>query len=353
MNGENQQEDMSMEDILSSIKDILNNDEENTKESNPSQVSSASDSKKNEISLEESLSQSLVKEDSSDDDVYDLSKSMIINEPLPQDLAADKLFEDELDETGPVFDIDDENAEDVKLPEVSSKDDADFSLDLPEDDAFPLLDDDEEKTPEIKQEQPQEDEISLDVVLNAANNALAEDIAVEEPQAEVLAQEPAEEEKDDEKIKEEISRELESLKQEQAQVSFEEEVKAEEPVKAQAEDATDVSADIISNFAKMFAEKAPQQEEVAYEEEKVEQPKENINLIGDGSKTIEDVVKDAIKEIVMANVNAEMTKNVDIVSLAKEEIRAQAKAWIAQNLPAIVNAAVKEEMERVMAKVGK
>lgn len=351
MNGENQQEDMSMEDILSSIKDILNNDEENTKESNPSQVSSASDSKENEISLEESLSQSLVKEDSSDDDVYDLSKSMIINEPLPQDLAADKLFEDELDETGPVFDIDDENAEDVKLPEVSSKDDADFSLDLPEDDAFPLLDDDEEKTPEIKQEQPQEDEISLDVVLNAANNALAEDVAVEEPQAEVLAQEPAEE--DNEKIKEEISRELESLKQEQAQVSFEKEVKAEEPVKAQAEDATDVSADIISNFAKMFAEKAPQQEEVAYEEEKVEQPKENINLIGDGSKTIEDVVKDAIKEIVMANVNAEMTKNVDIVSLAKEEIRAQAKAWIAQNLPAIVNAAVKEEMERVMAKVGK
>lgn len=351
MNGENQQEDMSMEDILSSIKDILNNDEENTKESNPSQVSSASDSKENEISLEESLSQSLVKEDSSDDDVYDLSKSMIINEPLPQDLAADKLFEDELDETGPVFDIDDENAEDVKLPEVSTKDDADFSLDLPEDDAFPLLDDEEEKTPEIKQEQPQEDEISLDVVLNAANNALAEDVAFEEPQAEVLPQEPAEE--DNEKIKEEISRELESLKQEQAQVSFEKEVKAEEPVKAQAEDATDVSADIISNFAKMFAEKAPQQEEVAYEEEKVEQPKENINLIGDGSKTIEDVVKDAIKEIVMANVNAEMTKNVDIVSLAKEEIRAQAKAWIAQNLPAIVNAAVKEEMERVMAKVGK
>ncbi len=351
MNGENQQEDMSMEDILSSIKDILNNDEENTKESNPSQVSSASDSKENEISLEESLSQSLVKEDSSDDDVYDLSKSMIINEPLPQDLAADKLFEDELDETGPVFDIDDENAEDVQLPEVSTKDDADFSLDLPEDDAFPLLDDEEEKTPEIKQEQPQEDEISLDVVLNAANNALAEDVAFEEPQAEVLLQEPAEE--DNEKIKEEISRELESLKQEQAQVSFEKEVKAEEPIKAQAEDATDVSADIISNFAKMFAEKAPQQEEAAYEEEKVEQPKENINLIGDGSKTIEDVVKDAIKEIVMANVNAEMTKNVDIVSLAKEEIRAQAKAWIAQNLPAIVNAAVKEEMERVMAKVGK
>lgn len=407
MSGESQQENMSMEDILSSIKDILNNEGGEINSAEEQEQSSLKQEEQEQTS-EDSLSKALVKEDEQeDDDVYDLSKSMIIDETQPEDMDADKFFEEELDETGPLFD-EFSNQDDISLEDdISIEDDinlsdipedVDFSMDIPEDnDITALMEENLAEENSEKQEvdkaedimleepvssseiMPSEDMVSPDVVLQAAQDVLTEDKyqyantsnkteaekifedheGIQEVQeAQEISMIPADEQiKEPETIikqenitKEEIKEPEIIVKQEEKAV---EETKAE-VLSSMQTDATDVSADIINNFAKMFAEKTPpMQEEVAYEEEKIEQPKDNINLIGDGSKTIEDIVKDTIKEIVMVNVNAEMTKNVDIVSLAKEEIRSQAKVWIEQNLPTIVNAAVKEELERVMAKVGK
>lgn len=383
MSGESQQENMSMEDILSSIKDILNNEDGEINSAEEQEQSSLKQGAQEQAS-EDVLSKALVKEDEQDNDVYDLSKSMIIDETMPEDIDATKFFEEELDETGPLFD-EFSNQEDINLEDdiniSDMPEDIDFSMDITEDnDISTLMEEDSveensekqefENVEDIMLEEPvssseiisSEDIIAPDVVLQAAQDVLTED---KYQNANTFNK--TEEEKifeDHEGIQEvqeaqEISIVPADEQIKEPEIIVKQEEKAVEETKAEVSslpqtDVADVSANIINNFAKMFAEKTPQaQEEVAYEKEKVEQPKENINLIGDGSKTIEDVVKDAIKEIVMANVNAEMTKNVDIVSLAKEEIRAQAKAWIEQNLPAIVNAAVKEELERVMAKVGK
>ena len=134
------------------------------------------------------------------------------------------------------------------------------------------------------------------------------------------------------------------------EIPVEEDVTIEENGK-EKEDATDVSADIINNFAKMFAEQAQEHSE------KTEEPTPEISTavsgMGNANKTIEQVVEGVIQGIVASSVNAEMAKNVDIVAYAQKEIHAQTRAWLEANLPTIVEAAVQKEIERVMAKVGK
>lgn len=49
-----------------------------------------------------------------------------------------------------------------------------------------------------------------------------------------------------------------------------------------------------------------------------------------------------------------MTQQMDVnfESYAREAVAAQTQAWLDANLPAIVEAVVSKEIERVMAKVG-
>ena len=100
----------------------------------------------------------------------------------------------------------------------------------------------------------------------------------------------------------------------------------------------------------MFAEKAQEEKE---DLTKAAILPANVSELGNGNKTIEQVVEQVIQGIISASVNAEMTKNVDIVAYAQKEIREQTQAWLEANLPAVVEAAVQKEIERVMAKVGK
>lgn len=119
---------------------------------------------------------------------------------------------------------------------------------------------------------------------------------------------------------------------------------AEEP----AADAVDVSANIINNFAKMFSHAEPKAEPAPV----AELPAEPVRAIGDGAKTIEDVVADVIRRIIGAEVEKNWRGQADYDTYAREVIAAQAKAWLDANLPSVVEAIVKQEIERVMAKVG-
>lgn len=129
---------------------------------------------------------------------------------------------------------------------------------------------------------------------------------------------------------------------------------AEEPYVDKLEvksDAVDVSASIISNFAKMFTkEKEP---EPAKPESKVAAfAGERVHLLGSGSKTIEDVVSDVIRQIIGDEVSENWRQGCDYDAYAREVIAAQTKQWLETNLPAVVERIVKEEIARVMEKAG-
>ncbi len=117
-----------------------------------------------------------------------------------------------------------------------------------------------------------------------------------------------------------------------------------------ADSAVDVSASIISNFARMFSktEPAPETEPSA----PVAAAAEPVSRLGDGSKTIEDVVSSVVRQIIGDEVAAGWREGLDYDALAREEISRQTKEWLDHNLPAVVEKIVKQEIERVMAKVG-
>ena len=128
--------------------------------------------------------------------------------------------------------------------------------------------------------------------------------------------------------------------------TVEAERETETPVEAPAapsEDAADVSANIISNFAKLFAEKKaaemPQTADVSETESRPEPVKS-------ASPSISELVREAV----VRQVTQQMDVNFE--SYAREAVAAQTQAWLDANLPAIVEAVVSKEIERVMAKVG-
>lgn len=120
--------------------------------------------------------------------------------------------------------------------------------------------------------------------------------------------------------------------------------------KSKPEDPIDVSAGIISNFAKMFAEQQKQKENPAEREKLKErltaQTMSEIEL-GDGSLTIEAIVRDVVTGIVEKN----LAQDFDFSAAASAEITRQTREWLSAHLPEIVEAAVRKEIERVMAKV--
>ncbi len=427
MTPEEQQNDMSMEDILSSIKDIL---EGNSQEENPLQENTPTETPSTVAVSPEEKSE----EEKPEEDVFDLSTSMIVEEALPD--SSPKV---EFDEAGPDFDIK-PNQEDVLLSpddvQLPDFDDKDINIGLTEDMPQSYENDtilDEKNAQEPENTMPDSDDFSfnIDDILQSASQAIEEDKVTEvadikmseedslpdfsqfndeiditsEPILEEendsvsimntgnnIVEEEADTSKEDiladfeeESIPEPIENIAEPIEnisepaekileispvpepeiapaidinpaeasiEATSQVSDFEEHAEKQDIETNQTDATDVSADIINNFAKMFAEKAQEQPQEQAENKKDELPVE-VTSLGNGNKTIEQVVEGVIQGIVASSVNAEMTKNVDIVSYAQKEIREQTQAWLEANLPAIVEAAVQKEIERVMAKVGK
>lgn len=327
MADENNQ-DMSMEDILSSIKNILEEDQSSAQpELEPEPKPAA------------------------DEDVLDLTADM----RLPQ-----------AEET---IDLDAE-LDGMKVPELSSATEAPAELTAapeaePEEPRGVSVGwEDFESDPfyEEPAEQPTEESVpAAEVVAEEAELSEPEPIAENEPEleseptAEIVEPEPETITPEPELIVEpEPIVESEPVSEPEPVIEPEPEPEpvvetTVEPVaEAKADSAVDVSANIISNFAKMFSKEDPAPEPVA-------QPvasSEPIIALGDGGKTIEEVVASVIRQIIGEEVSAHWREGVDYNSLAREEIASQTKQWLDNNLPTIVEKIVKQEIERVMAKVG-
>ena len=321
MADENNQ-DMSMEDILSSIKNILEEDQSSAQpELEPEPKPSA------------------------DEDVLDLTADM----RLPQ-----------AEET---IDLDAE-LDGMKVPELSSATEAPAELT-----AAPEAEPEEPRGVSVGWEDFESDPFYEEPAEQPTEERVpAAEVAAEE--AELSEPEPTAEnepELESEPTAEIVEPESETITPEPEPIVEPEPVSEPEPViepgpepepvvettvepvaEAKADSAVDVSANIISNFAKMFSKEEPAPEPVA-------QPvalSEPIIALGDGGKTIEEVVASVIRQIIGEEVSAHWREGVDYNSLAREEIASQTKQWLDNNLPTIVEKIVKQEIERVMAKVG-
>ena len=479
MTPENQTDDMSMEDILSSIKDILESDsqEQHVEAQASAEPQTTSMSEAAPTVAEAKPMAENVATEAEEEDVFDLSKSMIIDEPEKTSTPT------ELDETGPDFEINTKNEDpllapdDIELPEfddfektesssilenAQNEEDDDLALNIDEilqsasetiaEDNHPLISDDdiasafsydkeisnsntaqvseidvdsepiyeepmveekqsvEEWSPVLSEEQEkvvESEPVSEPEVTQTQNMAMPEpevediepiieEVSEVEENIEPTAQEsipeaeeniepaaqesiPEAEENIEPTAQEDISEAAveptstsennpvvpeekladttiaETIEPENKPVDEKVEIENKETApESKKADAADVSADIINNFAKMFAEQSQENKEKIDIAPKTAETQEPISVsgMGNGSKTIEQVVEDVIQGIVASSVSAEMAKNVDIVAYAKKEIHAQTRAWLEANLPAIVEAAVQKEIERVMVKVG-
>ena len=122
-----------------------------------------------------------------------------------------------------------------------------------------------------------------------------------------------------------------------------------EPVvepEAAADNAVDVSAGIISNFAKMFShnETSPAEEPA--------KPAVSITAAGNTDKTLEQFVQDAVMQAIGSEIRRQWNNGVEFKSFAEAEVIRQTEKWLNENLPLLVEKIVKQEIGRVMAKVG-
>ena len=82
-------------------------------------------------------------------------------------------------------------------------------------------------------------------------------------------------------------------------------------------------------------------------------PSSETTLIGADSKTVADLVKEVLRDSLQPVVEQKLQNiDADILQVLHAEIKAQAKAWVDANLNRVVEDAVKEEIKRVIAKVG-
>lgn len=390
---EDTQEELSMEDILSSIKDILLDDnavQQTQKDAAPeSETIPVDEPVKTAPAVEpENPKEDIV------DDVLTLSPAMIVDDeedvpalPEPETLDFEHELEDlssehlldgiddavnlsELEEKPAEAEVEKDGAENFtvndtetfsikgevedainSLPEIKFEEDA---VDIESEPIYSSEDDalsietgftGSENEPE---EPAFEESIIDDATLNAILDAQPEDPVLEESEEDDFVEptdnvyETAVENQANEPAEEDVS----EPKEAEADLHTEPVAQSE----TNEDEAVDLSASIISNFAKMFAdnqqEKSAEVPHEAVKEKLASQAMDKIDL-GNGSLTIEAIVRDVVTEIVEKNLEADY----NFAKTASEEIAKQTKIWLNANLPSIVEATVQKEIERVMAKV--
>ncbi len=113
-------------------------------------------------------------------------------------------------------------------------------------------------------------------------------------------------------------------------------------------EAVDASANIISNFAKMFSHGGI----IEKPQPVVEPVVATITAPGNTSTTLEEFVLSAITKVIGQEISKQWNDGADFKTFAEAEIIHQTKEWINSNLPGLVEKVVKQEIERVIAKVG-
>lgn len=431
MIAEEKQDDLSMEDILSSIKDILNSETQETGNALPQTGASVA------APMPEVI------EKAEEEDVFDLSKDMIIDDKELadlnlnannfdinlNDLAAESAdinleeFEtqtdsDEILDLTPASSSQSEaeteaetETPDFVIPEIDNLTSLDDFADLDFDteteikiepqaeeiipaltaepqpvketivEAEPVIEPEIEAVTEIELPAPESQEllddradapflsataeIEAEPIFSAEEDAVAADnAAINIPTPEETTAitdfmaEPAYEAGEDtmQNITTEPLSEVDSSNIDEILSSASEVIEADAP-DSEEKDAVDASADIINNFARMFAANAGERDDKSSE---ISSVGENIigaideqTELGNGSKTIEQVVQDVIRQIIGEAVSTKFKAVSDLDSYARAEIKAQTAAWLDKNLPAVVESAVQKEIQRVMAKVGK
>lgn len=386
-----EQEDLSVEDILSSIKDILMEDNaEQQKLVQQEDTETTSDKEQPEENA-------IATAEETADDVLTLSPSMIVEPSLstaelqPEDkkdeeadpldidferefnnLPSEPTFDDVEDESNENKDIHSESIDEdpVDLSQISETEDADIEQNGTMEELEKIAHTDVDAEPIFSSEDDasqlnpfanDENEFSLDNLvddetLNAILSNQPSDPEAESSQEDFL--EPTDNVYDnavvEEKANMEIISEPEEAEPKKEEISTEvskvKEINSESSESDSIEDTTDVSAGIISNFAKMFAEQQKQKQEAENKEEAEAKLKEQVLSqieLGDGSLSIEVLVREVINGIVEKN----LSKDYDFSAIAAAEIARQTKSWLNAHLPEIVEAEVKKEIERVMAKV--
>ena len=355
-------QELSMEDILSSIKNILSEDENSGKQQEekkePEISAPGAESDETQTPAETEKAEPSEPETANrveEDDVLDLSPSMRIEdfanseEEINLDAELDGISgepensQENLEAPAAAFEEEPEEGENELTPEKAVSTETE---ELPADDAQGLS--------EIEPQDEESDPFDVE----KTENADYRETSYQEEPAKIMesAREP------------EII--LPTLKEVEAEPYFEADApqapayQQDEEPKKQPEpeprdfrtdsgiempaekNAVDVSASIISNFAKMFT-----REKAAEPEEQVEAA-EPVRELGSANRTIEDVVASVIRRIIGEEVSQNWRKGADYDKLAREEIAEQTQKWLDKNLPALVERIVKQEIERVMAKVG-
>ena len=103
----------------------------------------------------------------------------------------------------------------------------------------------------------------------------------------------------------------------------------------------DASANIMSNFAKMFAHDDAEEEKTS-----------SITEVGNSAKTLEDFVVDAVRKAIGSEISAKWNNGADFNRYAEAEIKRQVELWMSNNISELVEMLIKKEVERVIAKVG-
>ena len=346
-------DNMEMEDILSSIKGILEEDE----------------AKQKDAALEQSgndVLQEVVGTDAPVENILELSPEMRIADepaaaPQPQDEQTESMIESVLSEptVEPLEDMVVEQEPAVEEPVAAALSEEPAAA---EPDPFEEIKNEmaDSKMPEltIGTEDTESDSIFDDDFSSSFDSKPVEpieDLIVEpeaaplEPEVEPAPEQVVEAPIEPEPMSEpepEIVVEPEPVVEQQPEPEPEPVVEAlVEPEPKPAANPMDVSANIISNFAKMFSR-----------EEKPAAPQEPaapaITALGDGAKTLEEFVSDAIVRAIGKEISRQWNDGADFKSLAEAEIMRQTKEWINDNLPLLVEKVVKQEIERVIAKVG-
>lgn len=387
MMAEDIQEDLSMEDILSSIRNILMEDNANQQVDNQEVAETPVVEKSIEPMIESVENAPL---ELAPEDILNLSPSMIIDTPeSPTPEAEEEIsipdielgnedidFISELTDlnTSPIIEAAEEIEETQPEPDITSflseEDPTDASVmaaeaaeeetiaDTTEEVAFEVMDspdldlssfNDDNAEPIFS---PEEDILSHDY------NIEIEDTSIENEMVNLGIDEVADEDSasalvDDNTLNEILNIHAQAEAERFEELSKEEipeEAKAEIPEEAKAEaikdDVVDVSANIISNFARMFADKHETAEPVAENTKNIPSMICDNIALGNGSLTLEEIVKETVRGVVEKNLQS-------INNIATQEIHRQTKVWLDGNLPKMVEAVVKQEIERVMVKVGR
>lgn len=345
-------QDMEMEDILSSIKNILEEDEQK-------QALAVHPAAEVDV-LDDVLNAS-----SEVDDILELSPEMRIPEetqpepPASAEIASDPIAEITAEPAIDPFSVnqmsESDNTSGFKIGVEDFESDSVFEADYQESTS--------EIIPEPVAEVPAEaEELTVIPEENAVQDSIYEVEA--EPEEVVEAEITAEPERTFEQpaaepeIELEAEPEAEEIVETQPAVEPEQipvyepqqetvvvETASEEKKPAETEDAVDVSANIISNFAKMFSHEEPAAAIV-------ETPVPVISAPGNTDKTLEEFVLEAITKVIGKEISSQWNNGAEFKAFAEAEIIRQTKEWLNDNLPLLVEKVVKQEIERVIAKVG-